>query len=170
VNWTSSSVSSVPRNRRGSFLYFRLSSFSGERQVSYTLRLAQRVFLPHDAEATSTDTGKTRVATFRDLWPNVDVEIVPKVHVDVGIAKGRAMFARLWVDSEKCKTWLDYVSQYRQEWDESRGMFLPKPYHDFTSHAADVHRYAALMENQMTNEDERPMEDSGQEEHDDIYD
>jgi hypothetical protein len=49
-------------------------------------------------------------------------------------------------------------------------MFLEKPYHDFTSHAADVHRYAALSEDQMTNEDEKPLEQGDAEEHDDIYD
>jgi hypothetical protein len=45
-----------------------------------------------------------------------------------------------------------------------------RPYHDFTSHAADVHRYAAVMENAMSNEEERPYVDDGEEEHEDIYD
>jgi hypothetical protein len=33
-----------------------------------------------------------------------------------------------------------------------------------------VHRYAAVMENAMSNEEDRPLEDDGREEHDDVYD
>jgi hypothetical protein len=122
-----------------------------------------KVFLPHDAEATSIDTGKTRVATFRELWPNVQVEVVPKLAVDDGIAKGRVMFSRLWIDEEKCGTWLDYIAQYHQEWDENRGMFTENPYHDFTSHAADVHRYASVIEDQMTNSEPKRYKQQSQE-------
>jgi hypothetical protein len=35
-------------------------------------------------------------------------------------------------------------------------MFKEKPEHDFTSHAADVHRYAAIVEDQMNNEMQKP--------------
>lgn len=76
---------------------------------------------------------------------------VPKLPVDDGIAKGRAMFTRLWVDEEHCAFWLDAIGQYHQEWDDARGMFLEKPYHDWTSHGADEYRYAAVAEDQMTN-------------------
>jgi len=109
-------------------------------------------FLPHDAEAHSIDTGKTRVQTAKELWPNIDIEIVSRLSVDDGISKGRLMFPRLWINEQKCEKWLDYISQYRQEWDDEKGMFKEKPLHDFTSHAGDIHRYAAVIEDQMTNE------------------
>lgn len=109
-------------------------------------------FVPHDAEGTESGTGKTRLATARELWPQADFSVIPKLSVDDGIAKGRAMFARLWIDEGNCQLFLDYIAQYRQEWDENRGMFTEKPYHDFTSHSADVHRYAAVVEDQMTND------------------
>jgi hypothetical protein len=32
-------------------------------------------------------------------------------------------------------------------------MFLEIPYHDFTSHAGDVHRYAAIVADLMTNDE-----------------
>ena len=51
-------------------------------------------------------------------------------------------------------------------WDENRGMFKEKP---LTSHAADVHRGAAVIEDQMTNEDETPLRDQD-EANSDIYD
>jgi hypothetical protein len=49
--------------------------------------------------------------------------VVPKLPVDDGIAKGMAMFSRLWIDETRCARWLDAVGQYHYEWDENRGMF-----------------------------------------------
>lgn len=112
-------------------------------------------FVPHDAEATSIDTGKTRVQTAKELWPNIEIVVLPKLSVDDGIAKARLMFPHLWINEQLCQTWLDYISQYRQEWDDVKGMFREKPLHDFTSHAADETRYAAIAEEQMTNEDQK---------------
>ena len=112
-------------------------------------------FLPHDAQANSIDTGQTRVKTIKDLWPGIKVEIVEKLSVDDGINKGKLMWAHLWIDESKCHLFLDYIPQYRQRWDENRGMFLEEPYHDFTSHGADVHRMAAIAEKKMSNEEYR---------------
>jgi len=126
-------------------------------------------FLPHDAEAASIDTGKTRVQTIKNLWPNIEISIVPKVSVDDGIGRARMMFAHLWIDKTNCEKFLDYIALYRQEWNDNRGMFKEKPLHDFTSHAADVHRYAAVIEDQMTNEDDQPLPEQ-EEPNSDIYD
>ena len=116
-------------------------------------------FAPHDINSTDIGTGKTRIETAKDLgWK---FEVVPKLLVDDGINAGKLFFARLWVDQDNCSYWIDAVAQYHQQWDDNRGMFLDKPYHDWTSHPADVHRYAAVIENQMTNEEssfERTMD------------
>jgi hypothetical protein len=112
-----------------------------------------KMFVPHDAEGTESGTGKTRLATAQALWPNVEWVVVPKLPVDDGIAKARTMFAHVWIDELHNRLFLDAISQYRQEWDENRGMFLEKPYHDWTSHHADWFRYAAVVEDQMTNDD-----------------
>jgi hypothetical protein len=66
------------------------------------------------------------------------------------------MFARLWVDEEHCENWIDSISQYHQKWDENRNMFLEVPYHNWTSHYADVYRYASVAEDLMSNEKEKP--------------
>ena len=95
-------------------------------------------------------TGKTRLATARSLLLNVEWVVVPKLSVDDGTEKGRSMFVRLCVDEANRALWLDAIGQYHYEWD-NRGMFLEKPYHDWTSHGADEHRYAAGMEDRMTN-------------------
>ena len=108
-------------------------------------------FAPHDIRATEQGTGVTKLETAKKL--DIIFEVVPSIGVDNGINAGRLFFARLWVDDKKCEYWVDAIAQYRQEWDEKRGMFIEKPYHDWTSHPADVHRYAAIVEEQMTNEE-----------------
>ena len=59
------------------------------------------------------------------------------IGVDNGIQAGKLMFSRLWVDATTCAWWLDGISQYRQEWDDKRGIFKDVPLHDWTSHGAD---------------------------------
>lgn len=115
-------------------------------------------FAPHDVRSTDIGTGKTRLETAAKLnWP---FKIVPEIGIDNGISAGRLLFPRLWVDEVKCQQFLDAVGQYRQEWDEKRGMFRDIPVHDWTSHPADMFRYAAVVEDQMMiNEPERERDE-----------
>lgn len=107
-------------------------------------------FAPHDIRATDLGTGKTRLELAQKLgW---GFQVVPEVGVDNGITAGRLMFDRCWFDEEHCRPFIDAIGQYRQEWDEKRGTFRDVPYHDWTSHDADMFRYAALVEEQMVNE------------------
>lgn len=108
-------------------------------------------FGPHDIRAVEQGTGLSKLETAKKL--GLVFEVIPNIGVDNGINAGRLFFARLWVDEQKCAIWLDAMAQYRQEWDEKRGMFIEKPYHDWTSHAADVHRYAAVVEKDMSNDE-----------------
>lgn len=139
------------------------------------------MFVPHDAKGTEVSTGKTRLQTAKALWPSVNWAIIPSLHVDAGIQQGKLFWARLWVNAPEdqkteevlrkpdgCELFMDYIVQYRQKWDERKGMFLEEPLHDFTSHAADVHRYAAIVEDLMTNDDERPMPPQ-EEPNEDVY-
>lgn len=105
-------------------------------------------FAPHDINTPEISTGKTRLDYAKDLGISFSV-ISSKTNVDDGIQAGKFMFDRLWIDEEKCLPWLDAISQYKREWDEKRNMFKEVPYHNWTSHAADVHRYAALVEKKM---------------------
>lgn len=110
-------------------------------------------FAPHDIRSTDLGTGKTRLETAGKLgWL---FEVVKEMRVDDGINAGRLMFPRLWIDETNCQQFIDAIGQYRQEWDEKRGMFRDSPLHDWTSHAADMYRYAAIVEDQMTNEKPR---------------
>ena len=104
-------------------------------------------FAPHDINAREISTGKTRLDYAKDL--GLSFSIIAQRNLDDGIQMGKFMFNRLRIDEEKCSLWLDAISQYKREWDEKRGMFKEMPYHNWTSHAADVHRYAALAEKKM---------------------
>jgi len=107
-------------------------------------------FAPHDIRATEQGTGKTKLETAKSL--GITFDVVQNIGVDNGINAGRLMFARLWVDEKNCEYWLDAISQYHQQWDDTRGMYLEKPYHDWTSHPADIHRYASVVEDKMSND------------------
>lgn len=110
-------------------------------------------FAPHDINAKDIGTGKTRKETAEKL--GINFEVIPSMPVDDGINRGKLMWNHLWVDESKCMVWLDYISQYKQEWDDDKKMFRNKPSHDFSSHAADVHRYAAIVEDLMKTEEEK---------------
>lgn len=107
-------------------------------------------FAPHDIKATEQGTGKTKLETAKKL--GINFEVVPNLKVDDGINAGRLMFTRLWVDEVNCDYWLNAIAFYHQEWDDKRGIFLERPYHDWSSHSADIHRYASIIEDKMTNE------------------
>lgn len=113
-------------------------------------------FAPHDVRSTDIGTGKTRLETAKALgW---SFEIVPELTIDDGISAGRLMFPRLWIDEERCQAFIDAIGQYRQEWDDKKGIFRDIPLHDWASHPADMYRYAAVVEEQMINEKPRIMQ------------
>ncbi len=109
-------------------------------------------FAPHDIKVRELGTGKSRLEVAEEL--GIKFTLVPNVSVQDGIDAGRRFFSKLYVDKTKCKQWLKLIPQYAKEYDEERKVFRDKPNHDWTSHGADMHRYAALVEDQMTNEKE----------------
>jgi hypothetical protein len=61
-------------------------------------------------------------------------------------------FDRLWIDEGTCELFLDAIAHSLRYWADSKGMFKETPRHDWTSHAADIQRYAAIDENQIRNQ------------------
>lgn len=103
---------------------------------------------PHDINHRESTTGKSRLDYARGL--GLSFSVLSPNNPDDGIQAAKFMFSRLLVDEEKCVQWLDAISEYRREWDDRRGMYKEVPYHNWTSHAADVLRYAAISESRMT--------------------
>lgn len=118
-------------------------------------------FGPHDLEATDIGTGKTRIESARLL--DFKFTIVSDQSLEDGINACAMWLDKLLVDKEKCKKWIKSMKSYEREWDEKRGMYKDEPLHNWASHGADMGRYAALSEKQMTNEDaytNRPFRDA----------
>jgi phage terminase large subunit len=70
-----------------------------------------KCWVPHDAKATEESTGKTRLQTAKELWPNVEWEVVPMLGVDAGIQQGKLFWANLWVSELACQIFMDVSSR-----------------------------------------------------------
>lgn len=120
-------------------------------------------FGPHDLETTDIGTGKTRIESAREF--GLKFTLVPDFSLEDGINAVHIWLDRLVVHKDTCKKWVRAMKSYGREWDEKRGMYKDEPLHDWASHAADMSRYAALVEKKMTNDVtiNRPFHDATQE-------
>lgn len=107
-------------------------------------------YAPHDASRTETGTGKTIRQQAAAL--GINFEPIPNIGITDGINKVLMMFPRLWINEPKCETALSAFRNYRKKWDEQKLDWQNEPFKDWSSHFADMLRYAALVEDQMTNE------------------
>ena len=120
-----------------------------------------RHFFPFDIKNKELSTGKTRLDSVEKLFGEDKVDVVPKVPVEDGIDLARAMWSRLWISNEVDDNgqggglFEDLIGSYIYEYDETRGIFKSKPKHDFASHAGDMLRYTAIIEDQFSNEPEK---------------
>lgn len=108
-------------------------------------------FAPHDASKTETGTGKTIKQQAAAL--GIAFETIPSIGVNDGISKALMMFPRLWVNEPKCEQFLSAIRNYRKKWDEQKLDWQNDPFKDWSAHYSDMYRYAALVEDQMTNEE-----------------
>jgi len=110
---------------------------------------------PHDIEVRELGSGKSRLETAYTL--GIKFRVVPKMKVADGINAARMLIPKCYFDKDKCHEGLEYLRQYRQEWDERRKVFRDHPLHDFTSHAADAFRYLAVGLENRTNYTKPPQ-------------
>lgn len=110
-----------------------------------------RHFAPHDIQVSdySLSGNMSRWEVARDL--GIEFQIVPNIPVQDGIEAGRRFFKRLYIDKTRCAEFLEAIPQYTRVYDEDNKIFKDKPLHDWTSHYADEHRYAAIIWNQFSN-------------------
>lgn len=109
-------------------------------------------WFPHDIKNREKSSGKTLFATAEKLFGQDKCEIVPKLGLEDGIDLTRAMWPRLWIDKEQCSIFEDLIGSYIYEFQENTQTFSSKPKHNFASNAADMLRYAAVIEDEMNNE------------------
>lgn len=108
-------------------------------------------FAPHDSNKRELGTGQTVAQTAEKL--GVKFERVPNIGVHDGILKVRLMWPRLYINEIECEQALSAWRNYRKIWDEKLLKYKDDALHDWASHAADMLRYTALVEDKMTNED-----------------
>ena len=124
-------------------------------------------FGPHDINGTDSSTGKTWKETALSL--GYEFRTVPKMPVKDRIHLATLALSHTWMDREKNAEFLDAMSQYHYVWDDNRGLFKDEPDHDWTSHFADMFCYAAVVEEEMDNEAEKPFRNIGGEDSGDPY-
>lgn len=99
-------------------------------------------YAPHDIRVREFSSGRSRIEQAADL--GIRFDIAPDISIEDGINAVRSRFDELWIDENKCKIFVDAVSQYQKEWNDKMGDYKNTPLHDWTSHAADMLRYWAV--------------------------
>lgn len=111
------------------------------REKPYFMRT---VFLPHDAaRRDGIVVENSYQKEFSRLLPDLQIRVLPRTDVDIGIAHAKSIFGRCVFYRQRCKALLDHLCKYRKKWSEQHGKYLDEPYHDVHSNAADAFRYMA---------------------------
>lgn len=113
------------------------------------------LYLPQDGKKANPQTGKSDEDTCNDLLKDkgIDVQIVEDIGVKQGIQAVREMFPRVYFDKENCTTLFNRLRRYKRKINKETGV-ATTPTHDENSHGADMMRYLAVIEKELTNEDE----------------
>lgn len=122
---------------------------SGEGLPHYAKYLKERPYAysrhigPHDLEVREWGgEGSTRREVAKGL--GINFEVAPKLGVMDGIEASRNLLSRSYFDEVKCAAGIKGLKSYRKEWDEDKGVWLPRPRHDWASHPADAYRTGAV--------------------------
>lgn len=110
-----------------------------ERPYNY---LTNGHFLPHDGGHGNIRGDSVSKQLFSLGIPNRVLE--RETDINPGIELLRQTIAYSVFDAQKCKDGLHALESYGYEWDDDRLIFKPKPRHDWSAHAADAARYAAI--------------------------
>lgn len=122
---------------------------SGEGLGYYAKYLAGKPYvykehiMPHDIRVRELGTGKSRYETAQTLGIK-PIVICPSLPIDDGINAVRSLFSKIYIDKKKCEQGLEALRSYRKEYDDKRKEYKNRPYHDWTSHAADAFRMFAV--------------------------
>jgi phage terminase large subunit len=109
-----------------------------------------QIWLPHDARAKSLQTGKTIVDHFIDA--HLRPQIVPNIDLLDGIAAARKMFPIWYFNEPETEDLVLALKSYHRKYDEDLKRFIDIPVHDWSSHYADMFRYASIVLNREVKE------------------
>lgn len=97
---------------------------------------------PHDIRVREFTSGTTRIEKARQL--GINFIIADEVSIPDGIEAVRSLISKLWFNEETTKPLVKALENYRQEYDQKKKIYRPRPLHDWSSHAADAARYLAV--------------------------
>jgi hypothetical protein len=104
-------------------------------------------------------TGKSRREAAYNLGLNF--RVVPRLPVEDGIHAARLLIPRCYFDRDNCRDGLEALRHYHRAYNERTRQFRDQPVHDWSSHAADAFRTAAIgMETQRLNDGRAPQRDA----------
>ena len=99
--------------------------------------------LPHDVMVRELGTGKSRHELLTDAGLNIDV--ARKISVEDGIQLVRSRLPNTWFKKQsKVNKGVECLRNYRREFNEKLNVYMERPKHDWSSHAADAFRYLMI--------------------------
>lgn len=124
-------------------------------------------WLPHDGKAKNPQTGKNAVQILSALGRKCDeaTNIIPDIGLENGIKVARLLFPRCIFDKTHAGALVNRLARYKRNVNE-RTKTGGKPVHDDQSHGADAFRYLAVIQDQLTNDNDadwkKPLKYSNQ--------
>ena len=101
------------------------------------------IWLPHDAKATSFQTGRSTAEQF--IEQGLPCRVVPKLAVQHGIDAGRLILPSCRIDRERCYPGIEALRAYRRQFNQKTQQYANTPLHDWSSNGADAFRYMSLV-------------------------
>ena len=77
----------------------------------------------------------------------INFDVVPQTGIATGIEAVREILPHCVFDQLNCEQGINKLEAYRKEWDDKRGCWKDRPYHDENSHGADSFRMFAVSQN-----------------------
>lgn len=99
---------------------------------------------PHDLAVRELTNGLSRKETAENLLGVKFVNIMAKTGVEDGINAVKMILNQCWFDEKNCLKGIEAMKNYERKWDAKNKIFLPKPLHNWASHAADAFRGMAM--------------------------
>lgn len=100
-------------------------------------------FAPHDIRVREWGGGAvSRYEKAKQL--GIEFTLVDQVGIMDGIENVWTHFNKLWIDSNRCRSLVDALENYRKEWDEARQIYSNKPVKSWACHYSDCLRYLCL--------------------------
>lgn len=115
-------------------------------------------WLPHDGKARNPQTGKSPIELLNALGLKTSTEGVPDIGLETGIRTARQMFPRCYFDKANCTPLFNRLRRYKRVVSQVHGE-AQGPQKDENAHGADMFRYVAVNEKNLTNDrrDSKPF-------------